>query len=192
MALGPWQEVAFITAHVVATAVAVPGTVLVVAGGVLFGVVWGTVWSVVGATLGAIAAFAIARYGLREQCRRWFKHQTILNQIDHHLQRQAFWYVLAVRFAPISPFNLINFLFGLTSVRLKTYVLGTSVGIIPGTAAYTWIGAAGFNAFKRGEWLPLILALLALTGLSLIPVVIRHRRGGNKLSLRRSSRNSHR
>ena len=42
MALGHWREVGFIGAHVVATALAVPGTVLVVAGGVLFGVAWGT------------------------------------------------------------------------------------------------------------------------------------------------------
>lgn len=192
MALGRWQAVVFILAHVVATALAVPGTVLVVAGGVLFGVVWGTVWSVIGATLGAIAAFVMARYCLRQRCRRWFKHREALHRLDQHLQHQDFWYVLAVRFAPISPFNLINFGFGLTSVRLRAYAAGTLLGIIPGTAAYTWVGAAGLNAFTNGEWLPLVLALLALTGLSLIPVGIRHSPWRNGVSLKRSPRNPRR
>lgn len=189
MALGRWQAAGFICAHLVATVLAIPGTVLVVAGGVLFGVVWGTVWSVVGATLGAIAAFLIARYCLRQRCRRWFQQCKSLNQLDRHLQHQDFWYVLAVRFAPISPFNVINFIFGLTSVRLRAYAAGTLLGIIPGTAAYTWVGAAGFQAFTNGTWRPLGLALLALTGLSLIPVGIRHSPWRERLSFRRSPRN---
>lgn len=192
MGLGHWQEVVFILAHIVATVLAIPGTVLVVAGGVLYGVVWGTFWSVIGATLGAIAAFWVSRYGLRRWCRQRLRRQKLLNQIDRHLQTQDFWYVLAVRFAPVSPFNLMNFLFGLTSVRLSSYAFGTLLGIIPGTAAYTWVGNAGFKAIESGEWLPLLLALLALAGLSLIPIVIRHSSWFSRLSLRRSPRNPHR
>lgn len=189
MSLGHWQEAVFILAHVAATVVAVPGTVLVVAGGALFGVFWGTLWSVIGATLGAIAAFLVARYGLRDWCRCRTKQLALLEQMDQRLKARDFWYVLAVRFAPVSPFNVVNFLFGLTSVRFSAYALGTGLGIIPGTTAYTWLGAAGLTAWERGNWLPLGLALLALSGLSLTPVLIRHRPNYHKLRLCRLARN---
>ena len=51
----------FIAAHMVANAIGVPGTILVVVGGAVYGLWWGTLWSVIGATMGAIAAFFLAR-----------------------------------------------------------------------------------------------------------------------------------
>lgn len=184
--LGPWRELGFLMAHVVATSLAVPGTILVLAGGVVFGVWWGTVWSVVGATLGAIAAFSLSRYCLRGWCCRLFQDSPRLQQLDQRLQEHDLWCVLAVRLVPISPFNLVNFLFGLTSVRLSAYVLGTGLGIIPGTAIYTWLGAAGAQAISQGKILPLLLAGSTLALFSLAPIALRRRRNLRKgLCLRR-------
>lgn len=173
--LGPWTVPVFLAAHVIATAVGVPGTLLVLVGGVKFGLWWGSLWSLIGATVGAIAAFWVARYLLQGWFHRRFAKHRIFSQIDKVMDTHSFNCVLAVRFAPLSPFNLVNFLFGLTSVPVGAYALGTLIGIAPGTVAYTWVGLAGIEAMRgEGLW-PLTLALGFLAVLSLMPLYLRQR-----------------
>ncbi|MEL6381469.1 MAG: TVP38/TMEM64 family protein [Cyanobacteria bacterium J06626_18] len=173
--LGPWTVPVFLAAHILATMVGVPGTLLVIVGGAKFGLWWGSLWSLMGATGGAIAAFWVARYLMQDWFRDRFARRRIFQQIDRVMDTHSFNCVLAVRFAPLSPFNLVNFLFGLTSVPVGAYALGTLVGIAPGTVAYTWIGLAGLEAIQgKGLW-PLTLALGFLAVLSLFPLYLRKR-----------------
>jgi uncharacterized membrane protein YdjX (TVP38/TMEM64 family) len=169
--LGKYAVFAFILAHLVSTMVGIPGTVLTVAGGVVFGVFYGTLWSVIGATLGAIAAFWLARTLLHDWAAHHFEHHPAMARFKQSLQQHPLNFVLAVRFAPISPFNVVNFLFGLTPIDARVYAIGTLLGIIPGTLAYTWLGAAGIEALHGGSRLPLVLALALLTLLSLLPML---------------------
>lgn len=173
--LGPWTVPVFLAAHILATMVGVPGTLLVIVGGAKFGLWWGSLWSLMGATGGAIAAFWVARYLMQDWFRDRFARRRIFQQIDRVMDTHSFNCVLAVRFAPLSPFNLVNFLFGLTSVPVGAYALGTLVGIAPGTVAYTWIGLAGLEAIQgKGLW-ALTLALGFLAVLSLFPLYLRKR-----------------
>lgn len=169
--LGTAKIVVFIGAHIVANAVGVPGTLLVIVGGAVFGVVWGTVWSVIGATLGAIAAFWLARYLLHDWFKRRFSQSKRLQQLNQMMHHQGLSCVMAIRFAPISPFNLVNFLLGLTSVQMRHYALGTLVGIVPGTLVYTWLGVTGRDALHGESLLPLLLCLSFLALLSVMPIL---------------------
>ncbi|MDB9527015.1 TVP38/TMEM64 family protein [Oscillatoria sp. CS-180] len=173
--LGIWTVPVFLIAHILATMVGVPGTLLVIVGGAKFGLWWGSLWSLIGATGGAIAAFWVARYLLQNWFRDRFSKHRVYRNIDKVMDTHSFNCVLAVRFAPLSPFNLVNFLFGLTSVSVSAYALGTLVGIAPGTVAYTWIGLAGLEAIRgEGLW-PLTLALGFLGLLSIVPIYLRNR-----------------
>jgi uncharacterized membrane protein YdjX (TVP38/TMEM64 family) len=152
-----------------------PGTLLVVSGGATFGLIWGTVLSTIGATLGAIVAFYMARSLLRHRIEQQFGRHKGMQKLNEMLSCHQLHCVLAIRVAPISPFNLVNFLvnfwFGLTPVGLKPYAIGTFFGIIPGTAAYTWLGESGLKVF-RGEGLTeLVGALSGLALLSLLPLL---------------------
>jgi uncharacterized membrane protein YdjX (TVP38/TMEM64 family) len=171
--LGDRAIALFIIIYIACTALGVPGTVLTVAGGAVFGLIWGTVWSVIGATLGAIAAFWVARFLLREWAQRRFCQHRILTHFNQTVRHKPLNCVLAVRFANIIPFNLANFLFGLTPVGIKDYTIGTFVGIIPGTLAYTWLGVSGEQALHRGNWLPFALALGLLTLMSVLPILVK-------------------
>lgn len=162
----------FILVYILLTAIGIPGTVMTVAGGTVFGLVWGTLLSVVGATLGAMAAFFIARYFLRNWAERHFRRHKTLHRFDRAVRKHPWSFVFIVRFAPISPFNLVNFLFGLTSVRWVPYSIATLVGIIPGTLAYTWLGVTGGEAIAGGDRGPFLLALGAIALLSALPMVI--------------------
>jgi uncharacterized membrane protein YdjX (TVP38/TMEM64 family) len=163
----------FLLAHVVSTAIGLPGTILVILGGAAFGLVWGTLWSTIGATLGAIAAFYVARFLMRDWIERRFGHHKVMQRLNRAVQHHNLSCVLAIRFAPISPFNVVNFWFGLTPIRLKPYAIGTFVGIIPGTAAYTWLGASGMKVFHGEGWVELTGALSVLALLSLLPAWMR-------------------
>jgi uncharacterized membrane protein YdjX (TVP38/TMEM64 family) len=166
--LGPWRVVAFLAVHTMAAALALPGAVVAIAGGAVFGTLWGTLWSVLGATLGATVAFGLARLWGSPPSR----YQRPLTWLNQRLQAQAFWCVLTLRLAPISPFSLMNLLLGLTSVRFVPYLGGTMVGIVPGTLAYSWLGAAGSTALSSGAVLPLAGALSLLALLSALPIVL--------------------
>lgn len=162
----------FILPHVVANAIGIPGTLLVIVGGAVYGLWWGTLWSVMGATLGAIAAFWLARYLLHDWFKRRFHHRPLIKKLNHTLCQNALGCVLTIRFSPVSPFNVVNVAFGLTSVPLSAYALGTFLGIIPGTLAYTWLGVTGAEAFSGGSLLPLLCCLVGLMLLSALPIFI--------------------
>jgi uncharacterized membrane protein YdjX (TVP38/TMEM64 family) len=170
---GAWGVVVFILAHIVATAIGLPGTVLVIVGGAVYGLFWGTLWSVIGATLGAIAAFILSRYFLHDWFERRLGHHPTLKGLKHIMQRHALNCVLMIRFMPISPFNLINFLFGLTPISLRPYAVGTFFGIIPGTAIYTWIGVSGVKTLHGEGMSHLVLPLTALVILSVLPIAFK-------------------
>lgn len=165
--------VPFIVVYTILTVIGIPGTILTVSGGVVFGLWWGTLWSVIGATLGALGAFLTARYLLRNYIKRKFRHNKFLVKCQQAVTNYPFTYVLIIRFAPISPFNVVNFLFGITPINWFPYTIATFLGIIPGTLAYTWLGTSGIEALEGGDRLPLFLALGFLTLLSLIPLIFK-------------------
>ncbi|MEM6450969.1 MAG: TVP38/TMEM64 family protein [Cyanobacteria bacterium P01_D01_bin.105] len=165
----------FVLAHVVANAVGVPGTVLVIVGGAVYGLWWGMVWSVIGATLGAIAAFWLARYLLHDWFQKRFAHRPMFQRMNKTLCKNGLSCVLLVRFSPVSPFNVVNFAFGLTPVHVRFYALGTLIGIIPGTLVYTWLGVSGAEALSGGSLIPLFCCLAMLMLLSAVPFWLQRR-----------------
>ncbi|WP_299489048.1 TVP38/TMEM64 family protein [Acaryochloris sp. IP29b_bin.137] len=173
---GLWGSIIFILLHIAATVLGVPGVILTIVGGVLFGLIWGSALSLIGATLGAMGAFWMARYLLLDWAQRRVRDRKLLCSFNQAVLRHPFSFVLIVRFAPISPFNLVNFLFGMTPIHWFPYSLGTLIGIIPGVIAYTWIGVAGNDAMHGKGPLPLVLACTCLAVLSAMPLLLRRKR----------------
>lgn len=173
--LGQAAAPIFVLIFAVATSFGFPGNVMSVAAGAIFGLFWGTVWSVIGATLGATGAFWLARYSLHGWVERQFGHHAMVQRLNQAIAYRPFYFILAVRFTPLSPFSLVNFLFGLTPVDLKTYVLGTFLGIIPLSAVYAWLGVAGKEALSGGDRLLLFLPLSLLAVLSCLPLLVQPR-----------------
>lgn len=161
----------FLITYTIFTIVGIPGTLLTIVGGLVFGLFWGTFWSVVGATLGALGAFWTARYLLRDYTERKFSQHTALVKFNQAVIHQPIAFVLAIRFAPISPFNVVNFLFGLTPIHWIPYTFATFFGIIPGTLAYTWLGISGNRALQGSDRASFFLALGLLGILSVLPIL---------------------
>lgn len=65
--------------------------------------------------------------------------------IDKAIGRNSLKIVTLLRLSPLLPLALSNYLYGLTSVDLGSYVLGSWAGMLPGTIAY--VAAGAFPAF---------------------------------------------
>jgi uncharacterized membrane protein YdjX (TVP38/TMEM64 family) len=166
-----YVEILFIAIYTGLTIIGVPGTVLTIVGGCLFGIWYGTIISVISATFGALFAFWTARYLFRDLAQRKLSQSKRLTKYQTAVLKQPFSYVLTTRLIPISPYNLVNYLFGLTSINWFDYTLATFIGVIPGSFAYSWIGKSGEMVMTGGDRLSFFLALTFLALLSLIPLL---------------------
>jgi uncharacterized membrane protein YdjX (TVP38/TMEM64 family) len=176
---GIWTVPMFIITYIIVTVLGLPITAHTLAGGVLFGLVWGTIWSTIGATLGAIAAFWLVRSWFHNWAMANFGSHPLLNKLNRAVGSRPFNLTLALRFAPIAPFNIINFLLGLTTIDFKVYSLATLIGVIPGTIAYTWLGITGTEALQGKDKLNFAIALLFFASISLLPFLMK---GKGKMS----------
>ena len=140
--LGIWGAVLVIAFYVVACLLFIPGSLVTLGVGFLFGVVWGTVIVSVGSTLGATAAFLAGRTLAREWIERKVATGARFQAVDRAVGQQGFKIVLLVRLSPLFPFNLMNYAFGLTRVRLRDYILASWIGMLPGTVMYVYLGSA--------------------------------------------------
>lgn len=128
----------FLVVYVVLTVLLLPAWVASAASGLLFGVVFGTVLTVIGATVGAAISFTIGRRLGRSSVERLTGGRVA--KLDRWMNRRGLVAVLYVRLIPLFPFSLVNFAAGLTSVKRRDYLLGTAVGIVPGSFAYAALG----------------------------------------------------
>jgi len=168
----------FMAVYIVQTALSLPGAaILSLAAGAIFGVVMGTVYANIAATIGATLAFLITRYLLRDMVLAKFGPK--LEGLNRELEERGLNYLLFLRLVPVFPFFLINLAAGLTRLPLRTFIIGTMVGIIPGGFVYCNAGASLVTITSlRGIASPRVLGSFALLGLfALVPAIYTKMKG---------------
>ena len=149
--LGPWGPALFVVLYVLATVLFLPGFILTLGAGAVFGVVKGAVLVSAAATLGATAAFLLGRYLVRDEVARRLARYPRFSAIDGAVAREGWKIVLLTRLSPAFPFNLLNYAFGLTRVRLRDYVLASWIGMMPGTVMYVYVGSLAGDLAAIGQ-----------------------------------------
>ena len=164
----------------VATVLFLPGSILTLAGGALFGPVLGTVYNLTGATAGATAAFLIARYLASDWVSR--RASGRIKQVIGGVEQEGWRFVAFVRLIPLFPFNLLNYVLGLTRISLAQYVVASFVFMFPGALAYTYLGYAGREAIAGGEDLIQkgLLALALLGIVAFLPSLVKRLRAARR------------
>ncbi|MCP4933697.1 MAG: TVP38/TMEM64 family protein [bacterium] len=115
------------------------GLFLTVLGGFLFGPLIGGTTTVISATAGALLIFLIARTSLGETLAE--KAGPWIEKLREGFKEHALNYLLFLRLVPAFPFWLVNIAPALLGVKTSTYIIGTLIGIIPGTFAFSYVGA---------------------------------------------------
>jgi len=165
----------FMAIYIVQTALSLPGaTVLSLAAGATFGFATGLPVVVTAATAGATLACLATRYLLRDLVHTRFGSR--LAGLDRELEERGLNYLLFLRLVPLFPFFLINLAAGLTRMPLRTFVVGTLIGILPGAFVYINAGASLATVSTLHDIAsPRFLGALALLGFfALLPALASH------------------
>ncbi|KAG8054460.1 hypothetical protein GUJ93_ZPchr0001g31671 [Zizania palustris] len=140
---GPAGYALFVLVYAGLEVLAIPAIPLTMSAGLLFGSVTGTIIVSISGTLAAAVAFLIARYFARERILKLVEGNKKFLAIDKAIGENGFKVVTLLRLSPLLPFSLGNYLYGLTSVKFLPYVLGSWLGMLPGSWAYVSAGAFG-------------------------------------------------
>lgn len=131
--------VGFLVLYALAVAFSFPAaSVLTIFAGFLFGWLVGGIVVAFGATAGATAIFLAARTAFGDFLKDRVGGKVA--KLAEGFERDAFSYLLVLRLAPVFPFFVINIAPALFNVPLRTYVVATFFGILPGTFAYAYLG----------------------------------------------------
>lgn len=148
--LGWIGVIAFILLYIIATVALIPGSILTLGAGVVFGVVWGSVYVLIGAVIGETCAFLLGRYLARDWITGKIEGNKVFYALNQALNREGLKIILLTRLSPVFPFSLLNYAFGVTGISLRDYFLG-SIGMIPMTVTYVYLGSLAENLASIGE-----------------------------------------
>ena len=162
---GPMAPLLYLFIYSIGPTFFFPSWVLSIAGGLAFGPVWGTLLTLVGATTGGTVAFCVARYLGRDFVSRLLKGK--LKTLDDQASTHGFKVIFLLRLIPLVPFDVLDYIAGLSKIRMRDYILGTFIGIIPGTFAYVYLGSSLIDIFS---W-QFAVAVGLLILLAFIPVL---------------------
>jgi len=175
---------AFIVIYILATTFMVPASALTIGGGFLFGLGVGAPATVVGATIGACILFTAAKTSVGEALKSIAG--PFVGKMEAGFNESPLSYLFTLRLIPIFPFAVVNIAPAILGAKFRDYFISTLFGIIPGTLAYTWIGAGLrgtlLDAAQAGETVDvnalvgaaaknLIPAFFALAVVALIPAI---------------------
>lgn len=173
--LGPSGAVAYAAIYAAACVLMVPGSLLTLGAGFLYGTLGGLLVVIPGSLVGSTACFLLARTFARSWVAGRLASSPRFAAIDRAVERRGLRTVLLLRMSPILPYNALNYALGLTSVRLRDYVVGSAIGSLPITLLVVHAGSlasslAGLReAGPRG---PVGVALVVVGIVALVAVVI--------------------
>jgi len=157
-----------------------PGTPFNLAAGFLFDIWLGAAVTIVGCDLGATFAFLLGRTLGKD----WAQEQVAKNKkfslVSLAVEKNAWLIIFLVRLSPVFPFGLCNYLFGVTKVKFSSYWTATTLGLIPCTVAYTYLGGLMRNltdiysqegADTSSTMLIVIAILITILGIAIITLV---------------------
>jgi uncharacterized membrane protein YdjX (TVP38/TMEM64 family) len=148
---GAIGAVVYAATYIAATVLLLPGSILTLGAGFAYGPLVGTLLvspvSVTAATIAFLLGRTVARGWIAERVQR----DPRFAAVDAAIKREGLKIVLLLRLSPVIPFNVLNYALGLTRVRLRDYVLGSFVGMLPGTFLYVYLGSLVTTAASLGS-----------------------------------------
>ena len=153
---------------------AVPGVTFAIIAGLLFGPWIGTLLCSIAATLGAVFSFIVGRFFLKDSIKPMAgKNKYLKKWLFSENGYDDMFVLMITRLIPVFPYNLQNFAYGTTDMKLSKYTIGTFIFIVPGTAIYT-VGAAGF-ADEKNRIIYIAAAILIAVVVSIIGYLLKKR-----------------
>lgn len=177
---GALSYVVFIGAFIFACVFLLPGSAFTIVAGIVFGPIKGGILALISATLGCIVAFLLARFLLRDVIMKKFGDNPIFKKIDDGVAQNGVSFLILTRLVPVFPFNLQNYAYGLTGLKLGTYALVSFITMAPGAFIFAYMaGDIATNGVSAMLLVKFAVAGLILFSVSLIPKYIAKKKGIN-------------
>lgn len=157
----------YIALFILATVCLMPGSVLVLVGGMVFGPWLGTLLSLVAATLASAVSFLLARALGRTLLLNYVGHTATFQAIERGIARNGIDFLILTRLIPLFPYNIQNYAYGLTAIPFWSYTLISALTTLPGIFIYTFMAS---ELAADGITLAFVLKL-SLAGLALFALV---------------------
>ena len=146
------------------------GFALTILAGPIFGLWLGTLLVIIASNIGTQITFWISRLAGRDFVAKIIKNDSFVDKVSKKFEKNDFLVMLYMRLIPVFPFNVINYLSGLTPVRYKSYTLATFLGMIPGSFVYVYLSTSVANVRENplGIIVPIVLLVLLTVGTIII------------------------
>jgi len=168
----------FIVLYILVAVFMLPAFFFTILAGAAFGPVLGGILALVAATIGACVAFIVARYVARDTIVGRFGNSPLFKKIDNGLKENGVSFLILTRLVPVFPYNVQNYIYGLTPIKFGTFALVTLICMAPGAFIYAFM--AGIIIAEGIT--PMLMVYFAGAGLllflvSLIPKYIAKKKG---------------
>jgi uncharacterized membrane protein YdjX (TVP38/TMEM64 family) len=167
----PLGPVLILGGYVLAVLMAVPVAVLITVGALVFGPWPGMAYALSGMVSGAVVTYGMGRFVGAHAVDSWSTTGR-MHALAQALKRRGLWAIVLIRIVPLAPFVVVNLAAGAIRVPLKHYVLGTFLGLAPGTVMISLFTDRLAQAWQAPSastlgWLALTVALLVVSGVAL-------------------------
>ena len=143
MGWGAWSAICYPLLYACCNVLLLPGGFLSLGGGFFFGLWWGFLIILVGNVGGAAISFYISRWIGRRWLRRRLMQNRTLEALEPAVEREGWKIILLSQLHPLFPTSLLNYLYGLTTIRFRTCMLWVAIGQAPGLFLYAYLGTLG-------------------------------------------------
>lgn len=140
---GKWSGICYPFLFAICNVLLLPGGILCVGSGFFFGLWWGFFIVLAGNSIGAAISFALSRWVGQYWFRRWLSRNKMLRALEPVVEREGWKIIVLTQLHPLFPTSLINYFYGLTRIRFRTFMFWTSVGRAPGLFLYVYVGTLG-------------------------------------------------
>ncbi len=143
MNLGAWSAICYPLLYACCNVLLLPGGLLSIGGGFFFGLWWGFLIILVGNVGGAAISFFISRWLRCNWLRRKLLSNPTLEALEPAVEHEGWKIILLSQLHPLFPTSLLNYLYGLTTMRFRTCILWVAIGQAPGLFLYAYVGTLG-------------------------------------------------
>jgi uncharacterized membrane protein YdjX (TVP38/TMEM64 family) len=141
--LGAWSAICYPLLFAACNVLLLPGGILSVGAGFFFGLWWGFFIVLLGNSIGAAISFALSHWLGGRYLKKRLSSGPMLRVLEEAVARDARKIIFLSQLHPLFPTSLLNYLFGLTRIRFRAYMLWTALGRAPGLFLYTYLGTLG-------------------------------------------------
>ncbi len=167
LSFGILAPIIFIILYSISLFIPMLSPVMSIVGGLAFGPFYGTLLVLLIATIASSLPLLLSR----KLGRKWVLKKikgTKYEKYQEKINKNSFLYIFYLRLIPIVPYEIQNYLAGLTKIRLPKFMLATFLGILPVTFSLVLLGDSITDLSSPKIYIALLLIIITI----LIPIII--------------------